>query len=98
MSLSPSKVLIIGPTQVVNHIKAVEHYFPTGQILLLVCQQSGKTSLANFLSDAKDVLSIGQYRPTVGCRILEFQLESSYSTRGANNRDIQLWDCSADRR
>lgn len=26
MSLSPSKVLIIGPTQVVNHIKAVEHF------------------------------------------------------------------------
>ena len=67
--------------------------------------QSGKTTLANFLSDAKD--AIGQYRPTVGCRILEFQMEtlqpvhhnsSRTSNNNISNSEIQLWDCSADRK
>ncbi|KAI9553179.1 hypothetical protein GHT06_021073 [Daphnia sinensis] len=70
------------------------------KVLLLGPTKSGKTTLANFLSDAKD--AIGQYRPTVGCRILEFQMESHHgSSRNAannvNNSDIQLWDCSVDR-
>ncbi|EFX83996.1 hypothetical protein DAPPUDRAFT_239205 [Daphnia pulex] len=74
------------------------------KVLLLGPTKSGKTTLANFLSDAKD--AIGQYRPTVGCRILEFQIESSQlahhsssrtNNNNTNNSEIQLWDCSADR-
>ena len=53
--------------------------------------------MANFLSDAKE--AIGAYRPTVGCRIVEFQLEShAYSKQSSRNDgvDVQLWDCGGD--
>ena len=37
--------------------------------------QSGKTMIANFLSDATENVG-GEYRPTAGVRILEFELAS----------------------
>ena len=64
-------------------------------------KKSGKTTLSNFLSDAKE--AIGQYRTTVGCRIVEFQLETPYSNANKqtarnnnSNTDVQLWDCGGD--
>ena len=37
--------------------------------------QAGKTMIANFLSDATESVG-GEYRPTVGVRILEFEMPS----------------------
>ena len=37
--------------------------------------QAGKTMIANFLSDATESVG-GEYRPTIGVRILEFEMPS----------------------
>lgn len=89
MSTNAIKVLILGPSmvriQMSYFVKIIQFHSAE--------QKSGKTTLANFLSDAKD--SIGTYRPTMGCRILEFQLEHD-NNKGLGNREIQLWDCAGD--
>ena len=62
--------------------------------MLIFTFQSGKSSLANFLTDAKEN-PYGDYRPTVGCRILETQLEQE-TTKNRKGCEIQIWDCSGD--
>lgn len=57
--------------------------------------KSGKSSLANFLAEAKENPA-SEYRPTVGCRILELQLEPSNPNSNSAKQDVQLWDCSSD--
>ncbi|XP_064460050.1 intraflagellar transport protein 22 homolog [Ornithodoros turicata] len=57
--------------------------------------QSGKTAISNFLAEATES-SHGQYSPTVGVRILEFESES-IAVKGRQRRaSIELWDCSGD--
>ncbi|KAM8839579.1 intraflagellar transport protein 22 homolog isoform 1-T1 [Synchiropus picturatus] len=56
-------------------------------------QQSGKTVLANFLSDTTENVG-GEYRPTQGVRILEF--ESQPEGSGDKTCEVELWDCSGD--
>ena len=45
------------------------------KILLAGPCQAGKTMIANFLSDATESVG-GEYRPTIGVRILEFEMPS----------------------
>ncbi|KAK9503969.1 hypothetical protein O3M35_010419 [Rhynocoris fuscipes] len=63
----------------------------TLKILLIGPLKSGKSTIANFLSEAIDY-NIDNYRPTPGVRILEYEIRH-------NNRttiEVELWDCSGD--
>uniref|UniRef100_A0A3P8VZV3 Intraflagellar transport protein 22 homolog n=1 Tax=Cynoglossus semilaevis TaxID=244447 RepID=A0A3P8VZV3_CYNSE len=64
------------------------------KILFVGPSESGKTVLANFLSDTTENVG-GEYRPTRGVRILEF--ESQPVGSGDNKAcEVDLWDCSGD--
>lgn len=64
------------------------------KILFIGPTESGKTVLANFLSDTIDNVG-GEYKPTIGVRILEF--ESQPQGSGDNKMcEVELWDCSGD--
>ncbi|XP_074544411.1 intraflagellar transport protein 22 homolog [Halichoeres trimaculatus] len=64
------------------------------KILLIGPNESGKTVLANFIAKASEY-SGGEYSPTQGVRILEFESQSEGS--GDNGPwDVELWDCSGD--
>ncbi|XP_049930709.1 intraflagellar transport protein 22 homolog [Epinephelus moara] len=64
------------------------------KILFIGPNESGKTVLANFLSDTPENVG-GEYRPTQGVRILEF--ESHPEGTGDNLKcEVELWDCSGD--
>lgn len=64
----------------------------------VVCVQSGKTHLCNYLADATESTG-GDYRPTKGVRILEFECDGENPTTGDYVRaDVELWDCSGDKR
>ena len=55
--------------------------------------QAGKTMIANFLSDATESVG-GEYRPTVGVRILEFEMPSilvNNKVRSNNNIELQTY-------
>ncbi|XP_028329075.1 intraflagellar transport protein 22 homolog [Gouania willdenowi] len=62
------------------------------KILIVGPCQSGKTVLANFLSDTTERLG-GEYRPTQGVRMVSFEcdLESSSDHQPC---EVTLWDCS----
>ncbi|XP_051258357.1 intraflagellar transport protein 22 homolog [Dicentrarchus labrax] len=64
------------------------------KILFIGPSESGKTILANYLSDA--IENVGsEYRPTQGVRIVEF--ESLPQGSGDNTPcEVELWDCSGD--
>ena len=71
------------------------------KIIIIGPKASGKSTIANFLAGRKNVLT-ENYRPTVGCRILEFEQEfssknQSYST-GDNKITVELWDVSGDQK
>jgi Rab-like protein 5 len=64
--------------------------------------KAGKTSLANFLADASDTPS-GEYRPTKGVRILEFESDAQVSSsssvvgKGRGTKvEVEMWDASGD--
>ncbi|KAF7667201.1 hypothetical protein LDENG_00073180 [Lucifuga dentata] len=64
------------------------------KILFIGPNESGKTVLANFLSDTTENVG-GEYRPTQGVRILEFESQNE----GGNDKhtlEVELWDCSGD--
>ncbi|KDR18061.1 intraflagellar transport protein 22 homolog isoform X2 [Zootermopsis nevadensis] len=65
------------------------------KILLLGPCASGKTTIANFLSDATENSS-GEYRPTQGVRILEFEMQNLNVNNEKLKAEIELWDCSGD--
>ncbi|XP_057713973.1 intraflagellar transport protein 22 homolog isoform X2 [Corythoichthys intestinalis] len=64
------------------------------KILLIGPNESGKTVLANFLSDATENVG-GEYRPTQAVRILEYesQLDGCGDVKSC---EVELWDCSGD--
>ncbi|XP_076001030.1 intraflagellar transport protein 22 homolog [Genypterus blacodes] len=64
------------------------------KILFIGPNESGKTVLANFLSDTTENVG-GEYRPTQGVRILEFESQIEGSS-GKHTCDVQLWDSSGD--
>jgi hypothetical protein len=57
--------------------------------------QSGKTTIANFLSDSTENSS-GENRPTQGVRILEFEIQNLNVNNEKLKAEIELWDCSGD--
>ena len=66
------------------------------KVLLIGPPQSGKSTLANYLSGRTDVIS-KSYRPTVGVRILTTTktIVHSYAPDG-DDFTVQLWDLSCD--
>ena len=60
------------------------------KILFVGPCESGKTVLANFLADATETAT-GDYKPTQGARILEFEIEGNGKSSPA---EVELWDCS----
>jgi len=77
------------------------------KLLLVGPSESGKTTVANFLSEQTDHLgseeSKRKYTATKGVRILEFERElrgasqQARSWGGGNDKvAIELWDCSGD--
>ncbi|OWR48522.1 rab protein 5 [Danaus plexippus plexippus] len=65
------------------------------KILIIGPSDSGKTSIANFLSESMNVEEAGTPRPTQGARILEFELPHNVNER-QRKVQIELWDCSGD--
>ncbi|KAM9322042.1 intraflagellar transport protein 22 homolog [Pholidichthys leucotaenia] len=63
------------------------------KMLFIGPNESGKTVLANFLSDTTENVG-GEYSPTQGVRILEF--ESQPQGSGDKTYEVELWDCSGD--
>ncbi|XP_078535477.1 intraflagellar transport protein 22 homolog isoform X2 [Lissotriton helveticus] len=57
--------------------------------------QCGKTVLANFLSDATETIG-GEYNPTQGVRILEYENSSGNISNKSANCEVELWDCGGD--
>lgn len=66
------------------------------KILVLGPCASGKTAISNFLADATET-SGGEYHPTQGVRILEFETSVHVSGR-SSNAEIELWDCSGNQK
>ncbi|KAM6990140.1 intraflagellar transport protein 22 homolog [Tautogolabrus adspersus] len=62
------------------------------KILFVGPNESGKTVLANFLSDISESIG-GEYSPTQGVRILEFETQSE-NIRDNRVCEVELWDCS----
>ncbi|KAK3595743.1 hypothetical protein CHS0354_025372 [Potamilus streckersoni] len=67
------------------------------KVLILGPCQSGKTTISNFLADATEISS-GEYHPTQGVRILEFEVQKLGGRGRQNGVEVELWDCSGDRR
>ncbi|XP_049811582.1 intraflagellar transport protein 22 homolog isoform X2 [Schistocerca nitens] len=61
--------------------------------LLISCGPSGKSTIANFLSEAADTMS-NDYRATRGVRILEFESPNVNVNGKFVTSDVELWDCS----
>lgn len=67
------------------------------KILIIGPSECGKTVLANFLSDTVETIG-GDYSPTQGVRILEFESQT-LSGSGKNVAcEVELWDCAGDLR
>ncbi|XP_059163189.1 intraflagellar transport protein 22 homolog [Physella acuta] len=65
------------------------------KVIMVGPTASGKTFLSNFLADATE-FSGGEYHPTQGVRILEFETGAADTGRGGI--DVELWDCSGDKK
>ncbi|XP_047112935.1 intraflagellar transport protein 22 homolog isoform X2 [Schistocerca piceifrons] len=63
------------------------------KILLIGPVKSGKSTIANFLSEAADTMS-NDYRATRGVRILEFESPNVNVNGKFVTSDVELWDCS----
>ncbi|KAJ0176604.1 hypothetical protein K1T71_007783 [Dendrolimus kikuchii] len=66
------------------------------KILMIGPSDSGKTQIANFISESVNMEEMGSPRPTQGVRIVEFELSNSKVNGRTSNIDIELWDCSGD--
>ncbi|CAN0331237.1 unnamed protein product [Lampetra fluviatilis] len=65
------------------------------KVLVVGPVKSGKTTLANFLGDATEAVG-GEYSPTQGVRILEFESGTVDVSGRAVTCEVELWDCSGD--
>ncbi|XP_030648949.1 intraflagellar transport protein 22 homolog isoform X1 [Chanos chanos] len=63
------------------------------KVLLIGPSECGKTVLGNFLSDTTETVG-GDYNPTQGVRILEF--ESQTEGKADSACEVELWDCAGD--
>ncbi|KAE8613726.1 hypothetical protein XENTR_v10007846 [Xenopus tropicalis] len=62
------------------------------KVLVVGPTESGKSVLANFISDATETIA-GEYNPTQGVRILE--CECPNGNKGSSC-EVELWDCGGD--
>ncbi|KAE8622634.1 hypothetical protein XENTR_v10005317 [Xenopus tropicalis] len=62
------------------------------KVLVVGPTESGKTILANFISDATETIG-GEYNPTQGVRILEFECPNGNK---GSSCEVELWDCGGD--
>ncbi|EHH52056.1 hypothetical protein EGM_12424 [Macaca fascicularis] len=60
---------------------------------ILFVGPSGKTVLANFLTESSDIT---EYSPTQGVRILEFENPHVTSNNKGTGCEFELWDCGGD--
>ncbi|CAF4903732.1 unnamed protein product [Pieris macdunnoughi] len=65
------------------------------KILMIGPSESGKSLLANFISEAVN-FEDSEPRPTQGVRIVEFELPNLSINDKQCKVDIELWDCSGD--
>ncbi|XP_001366207.2 intraflagellar transport protein 22 homolog isoform X1 [Monodelphis domestica] len=63
------------------------------KILFVGPCESGKTALANFLTESSDIT---EYNPTQGVRILEFENPQVTSNNKGTGCEFELWDCGGD--
>ncbi|CAI4227159.1 unnamed protein product [Auanema sp. JU1783] len=69
---------------------------PAKKILVLGPCKAGKSAISTYLAEAIDSESLGEYRPTKGVRIVEFE-SNELDIRGQRAEvDVELWDCSGD--
>ncbi|CAH0715526.1 unnamed protein product, partial [Brenthis ino] len=66
------------------------------KILIIGPSDSGKTTIANFLSESINVDEGGISRATQGVRIVEFELSHLNVNDKPYKVDIEMWDCSGD--
>ncbi|CAD5226437.1 unnamed protein product [Bursaphelenchus xylophilus] len=59
--------------------------------------KSGKTLISTYLSDSTENLRM-EYKPTHGVRIIEFESIELSSGDQRIEPEVELWDCSGDRR
>jgi len=78
------------------------NYLPTVKIVVVGNTKVGKTTLSNLISDFSNVIPT-DYRPTAGCRVLEFEKDFSVEQaksykflKGGTRCRVQLWDTSGD--
>lgn len=67
--------------------------FDTLKIICIGPTKSGKTKICNYLLNGDKSKLTNNYEPTIGTRILEFEKEIDM-----DNVDVELWDCSGDRK
>eukprot|EP01136_Pigoraptor_vietnamica_P010270 Opistho-1_new@3312 len=68
------------------------------KVLVVGPSQAGKTVISNFLADLSDSV-VGDYKPTQGVRILEFDRELPSAGRQRSvTAQVELWDVSGDSR
>ncbi|KAJ1520205.1 hypothetical protein ONE63_004416 [Megalurothrips usitatus] len=65
------------------------------KVVVIGPTKSGKTSISNFLADATES-SGGEYHPTQGVRILQFESANLGTNNQSIKADVELWDCSGD--
>ncbi|KPP61127.1 rab-like protein 5-like [Scleropages formosus] len=65
------------------------------KILVIGPSESGKTVLSNFLSDTVETIG-GEYYPTQGVRILEFESQTLDGSVKNGTCEVELWDCAGD--
>ncbi|WKY03984.1 hypothetical protein Q1695_005177 [Nippostrongylus brasiliensis] len=69
---------------------------PPKKILVLGPRKAGKTAISNYLGEQVDIDSLGDYRPTKGVRIVEFESHELEINQQRIEVDVELWDCSGD--
>ncbi|KAM3965250.1 intraflagellar transport protein 22 homolog [Aphomia sociella] len=66
------------------------------KILMIGPSESGKTQIANFISETINIEEANTPTPTQGVRIVEFEVSNLSINGKITNVDIELWDCSGD--
>ncbi|CAB4019369.1 intraflagellar transport 22 homolog isoform X3 [Paramuricea clavata] len=67
------------------------------KILVIGPRECGKTVISNYLADATEI-SGGDYHPTQGVRILEFESTGIHVGGKEVSCEVELWDCSGDQK